>query len=95
MQQRGHNGFLGAFIGALLCNLPHRVYSNLISESVRFPEEKKKEKKPTSSKSWKSGQGGECCTAGQLLSPAEPLEPSRCLMAAPPRALGDFFAQFL
>jgi len=40
MQQRGHNGFLGAFISALLCNLPHRVYSNLISESVRFPEEK-------------------------------------------------------
>lgn len=45
MQQRGHNGFLGAFISALLCNLPHRVYSNLISESVRFPEDKKKRKK--------------------------------------------------
>lgn len=44
MQQRGHNGFLGAFISALLCNLPHRVYSNLISGSVRFPEGKKRKK---------------------------------------------------
>lgn len=41
MQQCGHCGVLGAFISALLCNLPHRVHCNSISGTVGFPGGKK------------------------------------------------------
>lgn len=77
MQQRGHNGFLGAFISALLCNLPHRVYSNLISESVRFPEEKKKEKKtPHRASLGNLGREGSAAQLGSCSARQSPWSPA-------------------